>query len=181
MTATRRFDSNVDHGFRIGNISRGFTLIEILVVITLIGIVATFISLTMLDRGAHDLKEQSRRLAALIRTAHEDSVLYGRNMGMSIGKRDYRFFEFEAGQWHAITAKDIYRPRQLPGILYLQLKLDDINVIMDNDAPATPQIFFLASGEISPFDLTFRLLDRPEYRVMQVNTIGEISWPEQTP
>src|SRR5699024_337924 len=55
--------------------ARGFTLIEVLVVVLIIGIVLSFVSLSInTNSAAERLDREARRLAALARTAATDAI-----------------------------------------------------------------------------------------------------------
>lgn len=114
---------------RSGAVSRnqGFTLIELLVVVLIIGIVLTFVSLSIdvngrverLDRAAH-------RLLALTRTAATDAVLYGAELGLDITPDGYRFVRLGSDGWQVVTDESTLRPRELdPDLQLLRIMQDD--------------------------------------------------------
>ena len=109
-------------------LQRGFTLIEIMVVVI---IVATVVSIALLSVGVvgedNELDKERRRLATLIEMAQDDAMMQGREFGIEIMRTSYRFVEFDplTRQWAQVPFDDLYRLRFLPeGVefaLYLSL------------------------------------------------------------
>ena len=96
--------------------ARGFTLIEILVVIV---IVATIVSMALLSIGVagedEELDTERKRLAALIETVQDEALLQGREFGIEFTTSAYRFVEFDplARQWSEVPYDDLYRLRSV--------------------------------------------------------------------
>ena len=73
-------------------LSRGFTLIELMVVIVILGIIASFAVLSVGNRDASAaLEEEVQRLAALLQLASEEAVITGRQLGLRITPGGYLF------------------------------------------------------------------------------------------
>jgi len=152
--------------------ARGFTLIEILVVIV---IVATIVSMVLLSIGVagedEELDTERKRLAALIETVQDEALLQGREYGIEFTTSAYRFVEFDplARQWSEVPFDDLYRLRTLPAGLEFELFIDDKRVELNNDPKEiddpddkplsagvqvyTPHLFVFASGESTAFEL----------------------------
>src|SRR6202166_1719806 len=79
--------------------SKGFTLVEILVVVVIMAIV---ISLAVLSIGVTgrdaQLDEESRRIEGLLGLLHERALLEGRDFGMRIEPSAYEFVVYEAAR-----------------------------------------------------------------------------------
>jgi general secretion pathway protein H len=145
--------------------SRGFTLIEILVVVVIMAIV---ISLAVLSIGVTgrdaQLDEESRRIEGLLGLLHERAVLEGRDFGMRIEPTAYEFVVYEPrfDRWLRMDQDLEFRHRELPKGLMFQLELDSQTVVLkpvdrrlasDQDT-RNPQLAIAASGEGTPFRLT---------------------------
>jgi general secretion pathway protein H len=140
----------------------GFTLIELLVVMVIMAAVATVAVLSMpANRGASSVEDEMDRLQALVTMAIDQAVLRGRQVGMVAAADGYRFVEFTAGRWQPLT--DNLRPRRLPASMSLYLAVEDQSLIRETadgfagEAPHAPgddpQVLFLSSGEMTPFEV----------------------------
>ncbi|NIL94790.1 MAG: type II secretion system minor pseudopilin GspH, partial [Woeseiaceae bacterium] len=104
----------------------GFSLIEILVVIVIVGIVASIALLSVgLVAGDRDLQVEARRFAALLEVAQDEATLQGREFGLEVMTSSYRFVEFDplTNQWGDLVADETLRLRRLPAGLEFELFL----------------------------------------------------------
>jgi general secretion pathway protein H len=147
--------------------SKGFTLVEILVVVVIIAVV---ISLTLLSVSAtgrdSQLDEESRRLEGLVGLLHERALLEGRDFGLRIEPDAYEFVVYDArrNRWMMLDQEREYRHRNLPKGISFQLELDSQIVVIkpidrnlnSDEQPPGPQVAIAASGEGTPFRLTLQ-------------------------
>jgi len=163
-----------------GRGQQGFTLIELLVVIVIIGVVIGGTLLSIGDRGAQRLRTESGRVAALLATARDEAVLQSRDRAMVFWKNGYAFFvRGEEGQWDDLTGDRVMRPRELGEQLRLDLYLEGLRVKLGEQPPEKPQVYLLASGEVTPFTLVVSDTQRRE-RTLEVDPLGRVSWPEES-
>ncbi len=74
--------------------ARGFTLVEVMVVIVLIAILVTMVSLSMRgDRAGDQLEEEAKRLTALLNLLREETVMRGRDLGFMPTPEGYQFVQ----------------------------------------------------------------------------------------
>jgi len=135
----------------------GFTLLEILVVVLIIGIVLTLATLTLRDDIHERLKTEGRRLAALLTLASQETVLQGAEMAVVFSPQGYRFQVLEEEKW-VDTEDPVLRKRQLPEDLTLFIEVDGEapgGDGMDKDA-REPRIYLFSSGEMTPFTVTLK-------------------------
>ncbi|MGB7755639.1 MAG: type II secretion system minor pseudopilin GspH [Salinisphaera sp.] len=99
----------------------GFTLIEVLVVLVIIGVVLTFATLSVNPTGPGDrLDAASQRLLALAREAADEAILSGDTMGLQLGDQGYRFIRMTDQGWKVIRSADSpLRPRRLDKDIHL--------------------------------------------------------------
>jgi len=145
--------------------SKGFTLIEILVVLVIMAVV---ISLAVLSFGTTgrdaQLDEESRRIQGLVDILHERALLEGRDFGLRIEPAGYGFAVYSPDRdlWLPLTDEREFRHRDLPKGVTFQLELDSVTVVLkpvdqglsSGNAPPPPQVAIAASGEGTPFRLT---------------------------
>jgi general secretion pathway protein H len=143
--------------------SRGFTLIEIMVVVV---IMAVLVSIAVLSIGVTgrdaQLDEESRRLEGLISLLHDRALLEGRDFGLRIEPGAYQFLIYDTrhDRWVSFTEESEFRRRTLPVGVTLRLELDGQEVVLKpvngdllGDVPPPPQVTIAASGEGTPFRL----------------------------
>jgi general secretion pathway protein H len=144
--------------------SKGFTLVEILVVVVVIAIV---VSLAVLSVGVtgrdSQLDEESRRIEGLVGLLHERALLEGRDFGLRIEPNSYEFVVYDPrrDRWLTLDEEREFRHRELPRGLSFQLELDSQVVVikpidrdLSSDQAPGPQVAIAASGEGTPFRLT---------------------------
>lgn len=150
----------------------GFTLIEIMVVVIIVGVVASvaFLSLGAV-RDDRQLRTEAHRFAALIGVALDEGAMQGREFGVELMTAGYRFVEYDpqTGQWSDVPGDDTLRLRNLPEDLEFELFLEDKRILLDDD-PATfedpdepeersatdvysPHLLIYSSGDTNPFEL----------------------------
>ena len=150
----------------------GFTLVEILVVIVIIG---TVLSITVLSFGIlgsdRELRTEAKRFMALTEVVQDEAAMQGREFGVELMTAGYRFVEYDAltSQWADVPNDDILRLRALPEDVEFELFLEDKNIVLEDD-PAefddpdedklrsasdvyAPHLLVFSSGDATPFEL----------------------------
>jgi general secretion pathway protein H len=116
---------------------RGFTLVEILVVVVIIGVVVLGAILSLGATGKDSQLERERdRLAALMSYVHERGNMLTLEYGIRCGQHGYRFVYFDniTNQWAPETVDDTLRPRRLPAGLGLQMLVEGRPIVLDDKA-----------------------------------------------
>lgn len=153
--------------------SRGFTLIEILVVVVIIAIVATAMMLSVGITGRDGpLEKESERLTALVNYARDKAELQTHEYGLFLHDNDYEFLTYDARKalWRSVEEDDALRQRELPGGLTLRLIVEGRPVVLKRaqeekkakdkeeqeriDRERVPHIMIFSNGDITPFKLT---------------------------
>jgi general secretion pathway protein H len=132
--------------------ARGFTLIELLVVVAII-VVTVGLAGAQLMRGPGDVvREESERLALLLRSAREEAILQGRVFAFGAGRESYRFLRLERnGRLKVASADELFRPQRLPaGIVIEALQIEGAG------EAAQDGLVFLPSGELPAFRIVLR-------------------------
>ncbi len=141
------------------SLSQGFTLLEIMVVLVIMGILVGFATLGLNKSPSDQLHEEARRVEARILLAQENAVLEGRDLGLGVFRTGYRFFELLDEEWTPIDADPQLKASELPEDIEAQLTLESVAIVMESKEPEKPQVFILSSGESTPFSLEFTLDD----------------------
>ncbi len=153
----------------------GFTLIEILIVIVIIGSLA---SLAVLNLGGADqtrqLETEARRLHAVLRMVAEDAIFQSEEYGLQIEEGSYRFLRLDpaTGRWEAVTGRG-YAAHQMPAEFEVRLEVEgDLPELVTTKQIDMPSVLLLSSGEITPFIIEMRLAGEPDSRLFHIGSDG---------
>lgn len=135
----------------------GFTLIEILVVVLIIGLIAggVLLSVTVTGRD-RDLERESERLFTLINYAREQAELQTREYGILFQEDGYEFLAYDVhrGQWRDVFEDDALSARKLPDGLDVKLTVEARPVVLrrpQNADDKTPQVMIFSDGDLTTF------------------------------
>lgn len=96
----------------------GFTLIELMVVIFIIGIVASFATLSVGQSHTRVLQDEVKRLQSLLTLASDEAVLQSEELAIEVYRNGYRFMHLEQmkdqWEWQPVQDNAIFRARCLP-------------------------------------------------------------------
>jgi len=175
--------------------SHGFTLIEILVVVVIAGIISSIVLVSMGTlRDDRSLQTEVYRMASLIELAADEAELQGRDFGIEILRRGYRFVEYDpyTDRWTDIVGDEVLRQRSLPEDFEFDLFVEDRRITLSEQAAEmqsddedeekgrakieayAPHALLLSSGDLSPIELT--LLRRSDDAAVQLRIMpnGEV-------
>jgi general secretion pathway protein H len=160
---------------------RGFTLIEVMLVIVLIGIMVSAVQFSFSSSKPEQLLQQnSARFAGIFDVAAEYGMLNNIELGLYIDENTYQFLGYDGVTWAPIADKPIFETYTLPEGVELALQLDDLPIedvllfdpaLLNNEDDESlfeeeeeekkiiPQVYILSGGDITPFSLTFELAD----------------------
>jgi len=138
---------------------RGFTLIEILVVVVILGVVIGAVTLGVgAVGGERQLARQAEQVRALIAYACEQAELSGRDLGISVDAQGFRFSVANRDEWIADKAGEL-RARKWLGGTRATLSRDGQAIAVTDKTPEKPQLVCFSSGELTPFRLELALAD----------------------
>lgn len=162
---------------------RGFTLMEIMVVLVLMGILTSLAVLSVGGGPRDRLAEEGQRLAALVELQQQEAILTGEIRGVQFGRQGYAILTLdEQGTWGPPEATDTLIRHELPEDITLGLWVDNRPAPLEKSS--FPQVLLLNSGEATEFVAVFSLaedqsLNAPLYRVasdaMGRLTAGEVA------
>ncbi len=152
--------------------ARGFTLLEMLVMLIVIGITISFVTLSIGVGGRPvELKNEAEKLTGMLQLALEEAVLTGKPIGLRIDETldrrgtqfSYEWSVLEQGQWQPFEQHPVLQDGQVSEGVELDLTLEGIEIKLqeereeDDDSTLKetyqPDIFILQSGELSAFKL----------------------------
>ena len=166
--------------------SNGFTLIELIVVIVLIGIFISFAMLSMdLNSLDSELDEESNKIYALIKLAKEEAIIRAKEIALETDKQSYLFKVWTLipnntgpikGTWESISNK-IFRERVLNDGLKIHLETNEAVTLLEKEDDDSPnRVYFFSSGEQSEFLLRLSIRDdNKSYFEIEGKLNGELS------
>ncbi len=175
--------------------ARGFTLIEILVVVI---IIATIVSIALLSMSLvgddRELDTERKRLAAIIEVAQDEAMLQGREFGIELMRTSYRFVEFDplTSRWAEVPADDLFRLRELPEGVEIDLYVEDKRIPLELDPRVLeepdeedmsgkiedfePHLFLFSSGEATAYEIRLRRDLNDQELIMRGDILGDIEF-----
>jgi general secretion pathway protein H len=172
--------------------SAGFTLLELMVVLVIIGIIFTFAVLSLGGDDLGELMEQeSERMVTLLELASDEAILRGEELAVLFSEDGYEFLVLNEDRWQKTAEDRLLKAYTLPADIELRLEIEGEPPILtasaaeagqgvdeeeDEDERLQPQVFILSSGEMTPFTV---ILMSPQSRLryhLTASLLGTMSW-----
>lgn len=158
----------------------GFTLIEVLVVILLIGIIASFAVMSIGDRSTADrLERDANRLKQVVQLASEEAQVKGIEIGLERTESGYRFLANTpaAAGWVPIEGGGPFGAQDFESPFEFEL-LAEGRVVPppepDAEADPVPAVLMLSSGEMTPFEIRLGARDLDHTWVVRGGPLGSV-------
>jgi len=158
----------------------GFTLIEILVVLIIVGLLAALAVFNMAGSSQQrELENTVQDLYLLMQTASEQAVLNNSELGLLLDEDSYRFvaFQDDTGEWE-MSGERLFRSRPLPEWLVLTDYIEnDAPRLTSSEDQLRPDVVFFSSGETTPFILEFTLgRDTDNMHTLESDGLEPMQW-----
>jgi len=146
----------------------GFTLIEMLVVLLIMGLLVGLVSAVAQPDDRAKLRVEAERLAQLMDIATTQSRLTGKPIAWTADGQSYRFWQFnEDPGWSEITDDEYLRARILPkGMTISNMKVENTR------SPEHMRVEFNAYGSVLSFSVEMSLGDA--HCTVASSPIGEV-------
>ena len=134
------------------SLDRGFTLIEITIVLFVIGLLSSLVILGIAPNRAALADQEARRLAALFELAFAEARGTGQALAWSPEYNGYSFWhQTEDGDWVRFPVTSVYRRRTLADLVTLEsVSLGARKIRVDERIPFAPH------GLHDPIEATIR-------------------------
>ena len=142
----------------------GFTLIEILVVILIVGITLSFALMAFGDFGEkRRIVISAEQFSQYVKLAQQQAILETTTLGIGIHKNGYQVMRLSPkAKWLPMSSNSIFHEQHFPkGLL--------INLQNNASSRGNPSIIIDSSGDMTAFTLTFGSAKQPSI----VSIIGE--------
>jgi type II secretion system protein H len=120
--------------------ARGFTLLELMMVVVVVGILVSIFTLSMGSYADDATNEHARRLEALISLALEEAGINGRELGLRFYQHGYEFSSRQPAQdedgrqvwlWVPLDADRILKPRDFGDEISVDLEIEGKEIVLE--------------------------------------------------
>ncbi len=170
---------------------RGFTLLELMVVLAIIGALLGIATLSVGNNQARDeTLAFARQLIVLMNASQEESVFQNIDLGLAVDVdallvlqyQDAQSQEFSANKsaeelaqleknpWATFQGRSLRTEFTAPEGVFMSLSIDgqelDLSQLINQDDGPRPALLFLSSDEYTPFEMTLQHADDPLFSVV---------------
>ena len=94
--------------------ARGFTLLELLVVLVIAGILLGMVGLNAMQSERQALQNEAQRVALLLQLARDEAIVRNRPIAFEAEPDRYRFLIRDGNKWQPLPQDDLLREREFP-------------------------------------------------------------------
>jgi general secretion pathway protein H len=138
---------------------RGFTLIEILVVVVIIAIMAAVMTVAVGALGGdREIEEEADRIADVVAVTLEQAELEGRDYGLRVEPDGYEVMVFDGRRgWTPAGGDRWFEWHALPPGLSVALEAEGRRILLlkpETPESRLPQVITFSSGDVTPYRIT---------------------------
>lgn len=172
----------------------GFTLIEILIVLVIIGILAAVVGIKIGNRALDDrLQNEAMRFDQLVQLAQEETQVKGIALGLRFTTSGYEFLGLnDKGVWAGYDS-GVLRARRIEQPFYAELHVegrmvppaqdqkpaDPRGLKTDDKNKLLPQILLLPGGETTAFAVDLKAQNYPSWFHIEADALGRLHMERQ--
>ena len=160
--------------------SQGFTLLEMMIVVILMGLMAVAVIPSIGQSGPKKkMEQQAKKFIAITELVMDETVLSGQFIGIVVDPDGYHFVVYKDEKWQPMTSDRLTTEHKMDEGISLEVIVDGLPLKQsdeeneswfDDDDPFAgdsdnldeekkkfpePQIMLFPSGEVTPFELHF--------------------------
>lgn len=174
--------------------SAGFTLIEIMLVLVLLAMSAVAVVSTLPNNKKDEVKEQATRFHHLALLLGEDAMLNGVDYGIRIEPHQYQFLQLTQDGWKPLQGVKFFTDVTLDSAITTNVEIggawkdkdrlfksdslfknEDLFKKSDEEKQTKPpQIVVMASGEYTPFTVTFEIDNQNQFWRVSADEVGNL-------
>lgn len=162
----RIFDSPISR-FTLAQVdcrTRGFTLIEVLVVVVMVGVIMSVVVGAFASGNANfEIEGYVERMALRFELGRDRAIQSNREWGIYVERDEISFAEFDpiTEQWLPVALKQ-FNDEGNPLNLRFDAKVEAFAEQLQSDDEELPDIILFSSGETSPFQLSMSAEDNEQ-------------------
>ncbi len=157
------------------NATRGFTLVEILVVLFLISVMTGMVVVNMPSfTQTAEFDREARRLELLLQMARTEAVLDSIEYGFKPTDRGYMFFRYDDALQSWQQAGEPFHEREFSDEIRLRVRADNGALRLSGDS--VPPVLILSSGETTPFEMELESKLSGKRKTLTTDGYGNIAW-----
>lgn len=152
---------------------RGFTLLEMLVVLVLASIMLSMVAINLFPDEQRALHDEGERLAYLLEQSAKTARIGGQPLAWSASGREHRFWKKnKQGEWRRVVQDDLLHPRSLPDTMRVTL-------VSIADKPAQAVDMLALSPELGAPEFELRLSSTTQSLRLQGDGLGNVRVVQQ--
>lgn len=131
---------------------RGFTLLELLVVLVIIGLTLGLVTLNAAPSQRQAMQQEAQRVALLLQLARDEAIVRNRPIAFEAAGGGYRFLVRDNREWKTLPQDDLLRERQFQRAVTLLLDPPTnvpgapLRIVFGREPVDKPFVLTLASG-----------------------------------
>lgn len=136
--------------------ARGFTLLELLVVLVIAGLLLGVVAFNAMPGERQVLQNDAQRIALLMQLARDEAILRNRPIAFEAEPERYRFLERDGSSWRPVTDDDLLRERAFargPVALSIMpatgLETEPLRVVFGREPVDKPFVLTMTTGTAS--------------------------------
>lgn len=180
--------------------AKGFTLLEIMLVLVLMGMISVGVVMTLPSSASLDKssKWHAQRFSTLLQFAQDQALVSNNELGIEFGSQQYQFafYDLKGKKWlpfedsrisgYVELPETIMSEYNLAGSVWDEIEQEDDDPFaeqeylvqiegQEEEVKITPQVYIMSSGEVTPFSYQFSSTEGEQKTVIvNVGMSGQI-------